>query len=76
MTAGNHEYASDSPRRGECSGTSPIAAFDGLRFIAAGTVLFSHGFFYLLLNQDNARITAYNAPFVGMANIGMTLSSC
>jgi peptidoglycan/LPS O-acetylase OafA/YrhL len=50
-----------------------IAALDGLRFIAAGTVLFSHGFFYLLLNQDNARITAYNAPFVGMANIGMTL---
>jgi peptidoglycan/LPS O-acetylase OafA/YrhL len=52
---------------------SHIAALDGLRFIAAGTVLFSHGFFYLLLNQDNARITAYNAPFVGMANIGMTL---
>ena len=50
-----------------------IAALDGLRFIAAGTVLFSHGFFYLLLNQDNAKITAYNAPFVGMANIGMTL---
>jgi peptidoglycan/LPS O-acetylase OafA/YrhL len=50
-----------------------IAALDGLRFIAAGTVLFSHGFFFLLLNQDNARITAYNAPFVGMANIGMTL---
>ena len=50
-----------------------IAALDGLRFIAAGTVLFSHGFFYLLLNQDNARVTAYNAPFVGMANIGMTL---
>ena len=44
-----------------------------MRFIAAGTVLFSHGFFYLLLNQDNTRITAYNAPFVGMANIGMTL---
>ena len=52
---------------------SHIAALDGLRFIAAGTVLFSHGFFYLLLNQDNARINAYNAPFVGMANIGMTL---
>jgi len=50
-----------------------IAALDGLRFIAAGTVLFSHGFFYLLLNQDDTRITAYNAPFVGMANIGMTL---
>jgi len=50
-----------------------IAALDGLRFIAAGTVLFSHGFFYLLLNQDDARITAYNAPFAGMANIGMTL---
>ena len=52
---------------------SHIAALDGLRFIAAGTVLFSHGFFYLLLNQDNARVTAYNAPLVGMANIGMTL---
>jgi peptidoglycan/LPS O-acetylase OafA/YrhL len=50
-----------------------IASLDGLRFIAAGTVLFSHGYFYILLFQDNSAITAYNAPFVALANIGMTL---
>jgi peptidoglycan/LPS O-acetylase OafA/YrhL len=50
-----------------------IASLDGLRFIAAGTVLFSHGYFYILLLQQNSGITAYNAPLVGMANIGMTL---
>jgi peptidoglycan/LPS O-acetylase OafA/YrhL len=50
-----------------------IASLDGLRFIAAGTVLFSHGYFYVLLLQQNSGITAYNAPFVGMSNIGMTL---
>ncbi len=50
-----------------------IASLDGLRFIAAGTVLFSHGYFYILLFQDNSGITAYNAPFVALANIGMTL---
>jgi peptidoglycan/LPS O-acetylase OafA/YrhL len=50
-----------------------IASLDGLRFIAAGTVLFSHGYFYILLLQQNSGITAYNAPFVGLANIGMTL---
>ena len=50
-----------------------IASLDGLRFIAAGTVLFSHGYFFILLFQDNSSITAYNAPFVALANIGMTL---
>jgi peptidoglycan/LPS O-acetylase OafA/YrhL len=50
-----------------------IASLDGLRFIAAATVLFSHGYFYILLFQDNSSITAYNAPFVALANIGMTL---
>ena len=50
-----------------------IASLDGLRFIAAGTVLFSHGYFYLLLFQESSRITAYNAPFVALANVGMTL---
>jgi len=50
-----------------------IASLDGLRFIAAGTVLFSHGSFYILLSEQNSGITAYNAPFVGLANIGMTL---
>jgi peptidoglycan/LPS O-acetylase OafA/YrhL len=50
-----------------------IASLDGLRFIAAGTVLFSHGYFYILLFQDNSSITAYNALFVALANIGMTL---
>jgi peptidoglycan/LPS O-acetylase OafA/YrhL len=50
-----------------------IASLDGLRFIAAGTVLFSHGYFYILLFQQNSSITAYNAPFVALANIGMTL---
>ena len=50
-----------------------IASLDGLRFIAAGTVLFSHGYFYILLFQENSGITAYNAPFVALANIGMTL---
>jgi peptidoglycan/LPS O-acetylase OafA/YrhL len=50
-----------------------IASLDGLRFIAAGTVLFSHGYFYILLSQQNSGITAYNAPFVALANIGMTL---
>ena len=50
-----------------------IASLDGLRFIAAGTVLFSHGYFYILLFQQNSGITAYNAPFVALANIGMTL---
>jgi peptidoglycan/LPS O-acetylase OafA/YrhL len=50
-----------------------IASLDGLRFIAAGTVLFSHGYFYLLLFQQNSGVTSYNAPFVALANIGMTL---
>jgi peptidoglycan/LPS O-acetylase OafA/YrhL len=50
-----------------------IASLDGLRFIAAGTVLFSHGYFYILLMQENSGITAYNAPLVALANIGMTL---
>jgi len=50
-----------------------IASLDGLRFIAAGTVLFSHGYFYILLFQQNSSITAYNAPFVALSNIGMTL---
>jgi peptidoglycan/LPS O-acetylase OafA/YrhL len=50
-----------------------IASLDGLRFIAAGTVLFSHGYFYILLFQQNSAITAYNAPLVALANIGMTL---
>lgn len=50
-----------------------IASLDGLRFIAAGTVLFSHGYFYILLFQQNSGITAYNAPLVALANIGMTL---
>jgi peptidoglycan/LPS O-acetylase OafA/YrhL len=50
-----------------------IASLDGLRFIAAGTVLFSHGYFYILLFQQNSSITAYNAPLVALANVGMTL---
>jgi peptidoglycan/LPS O-acetylase OafA/YrhL len=50
-----------------------IASLDGLRFIAAGTVLFSHGYFYLLLFQQSSSITGYNAPFVALANVGMTL---
>src|SRR6516165_1057693 len=50
-----------------------IASLDGLRFIAAGTVLFSHGFFYLLLFEDVRFVTAFNAPFVALANIGMSL---
>jgi peptidoglycan/LPS O-acetylase OafA/YrhL len=50
-----------------------IASLDGLRFIAAGTVLFSHGVFYILLSERNENITAYNAPFVGLSTIGMTL---
>ena len=50
-----------------------IRSLDGLRFIAAGAVLFSHGYFYILLLQDNSGITAYNAPLVALANVGMTL---
>jgi peptidoglycan/LPS O-acetylase OafA/YrhL len=50
-----------------------IASLDGLRFIAAGTVLMSHAYFYIVLDQQNKNITSYNAPFVGLANIGMTL---
>jgi peptidoglycan/LPS O-acetylase OafA/YrhL len=50
-----------------------IASLDGLRFIAAGTVLFSHAFYYILLSEEIKNITAYNSPFVGLANIGMTL---
>ena len=50
-----------------------IASLDGLRFIAAGTVLFAHGYYYLLLAQNDSNVTAYNAPFVALANIGMTL---
>src|ERR1700676_1529841 len=41
-----------------------IASLDGLRFIAAGPVLFSHGYFYILLFQQNSSLTAYNAPVV------------
>lgn len=50
-----------------------IASLDGLRFIAAGTVLFSHGFYYILLFEQAQNVTWYNAPFVAAANIGMTL---
>jgi peptidoglycan/LPS O-acetylase OafA/YrhL len=50
-----------------------IAALDGLRFVAAATVLFSHGYFYLILFQQNQNITPYNAPFVGLSTIGMSL---
>ena len=50
-----------------------IASLDGLRFVAAGTVLFAHAFYFILLLEQPGSITPYNSPFVGLANIGMTL---
>lgn len=50
-----------------------IASLDGLRFIAAGSVLASHGYFFIVLFENNALISARNAPIVGLSTIGMTL---
>ena len=50
-----------------------LGALDGLRFIAASCVLIAHGFFYLVLEQDERLISPYNAPLLGLATIGMTL---
>jgi peptidoglycan/LPS O-acetylase OafA/YrhL len=50
-----------------------LGALDGLRFIAAACVLIAHGFFYLVLEQDNRLISPYNAPLLGLAAVGMTL---
>jgi peptidoglycan/LPS O-acetylase OafA/YrhL len=50
-----------------------LGPLDGLRFIAASCVLVAHGFFYLVLEQDNRLISPYNAPLLGLAAVGMTL---
>jgi hypothetical protein len=50
-----------------------LGALDGLRFIAAACVLIAHGFFYLVLEQDNRLISSYNAPLLGLSTVGMTL---
>ncbi|HEU0219112.1 MAG TPA: acyltransferase [Stellaceae bacterium] len=50
-----------------------LGALDGLRFIAASCVLVAHGFFYLVLEQNNQLISPYNAPLLGLNTIGMTL---
>ena len=52
-----------------------IASLDGLRFIAAGTVLFAHAFYFILLLEQPGSITPYNSPFVGLAIATSLLSS-
>ena len=52
---------------------SHIAALDGLRFIAAACVLIAHGYHYLILLQDNTKISSYNAPILALSTVGMTL---
>jgi peptidoglycan/LPS O-acetylase OafA/YrhL len=52
---------------------SHIAALDGLRFIAAACVLIAHGYHYLILLQDNSKISLYNAPILALSTVGMTL---
>jgi peptidoglycan/LPS O-acetylase OafA/YrhL len=52
---------------------SHIASLDGLRFIAAASVLASHGYFFIVLFENNALINGRNAPIVGLSTIGMTL---
>ena len=49
---------------------------DGLRFVAASCVLIAHGFFYLVLEQDNRLISPYNAPLIALSTIGMTAVHC
>jgi peptidoglycan/LPS O-acetylase OafA/YrhL len=50
-----------------------LGPLDGLRFIAASCVLIAHGFFYLVLEQDNRLVSPYNAPLLSLSTIGMTL---
>jgi len=50
-----------------------LGPLDGLRFIAASCVLIAHGFYFLVLEQNNELITPYNSPIVGLSTIGMTL---
>jgi peptidoglycan/LPS O-acetylase OafA/YrhL len=52
---------------------SHLAALDGLRFVAAAFVLIAHGYHYLIILQDNSKITSYNAPVLALSTIGMTL---
>jgi hypothetical protein len=50
-----------------------LGPLDGLRFIAASCVLIAHGFFYLVLEQDNRLVSPYNAPLLSLSTVGMTL---
>jgi peptidoglycan/LPS O-acetylase OafA/YrhL len=50
-----------------------LGPLDGLRFIAASCVLIAHGFFYLVLEQNENLISRYNAPILSLSTIGMTL---
>jgi peptidoglycan/LPS O-acetylase OafA/YrhL len=50
-----------------------LGPLDGLRFIAAASVLIAHGFFYLALEQDDRLVSAYNAPLLDLSAVGMTL---
>jgi peptidoglycan/LPS O-acetylase OafA/YrhL len=59
-------------------GTSPvhphIAALDGLRFFAAFSVMVGHGYWYVvLLQQDPAAPNAFDNLMLSGAGIGMTL---
>jgi peptidoglycan/LPS O-acetylase OafA/YrhL len=68
----------DSPSAtGDASAPLPprmhLGPLDGLRFIAASCVLIAHGYFYLVLEQDEHLISPYNAPLLGLSTIGMTL---
>jgi peptidoglycan/LPS O-acetylase OafA/YrhL len=64
---------STSDARPPATSRAHLGALDGLRFIAAACVLIAHGFFYLVLEQDNNLVSGYNAPLLGLSTIGMTL---
>jgi peptidoglycan/LPS O-acetylase OafA/YrhL len=49
-----------------------LAALDGLRLVAALSVMIAHGFDYLIIFERNQDINAHNAPLL-IADIGMTL---
>jgi peptidoglycan/LPS O-acetylase OafA/YrhL len=71
-----HAEASPTPAvtsAGPPDTRSHIAALDGLRFIAAACVLVAHGYHYLILLQDNSKISPYNAPILALSTVGMTL---
>ena len=50
-----------------------IKALDGLRFVAAASVMVAHGVWFLVLLQQQENLTPLYSLVLSMANVGMTL---